>query len=89
VVYWSQNGRLLSQATALREVRSMSESNTQLKEGTAGNSASVGTELKECVVCGAVGLPERITNHDCDDFLDNQDVDSVDCDSLSDLRTND
>ena len=67
----------------------MSDSNRQIQEGTAGNSASLGTELKECVVCGAIGLPERITNHDCDDFLDCQDVDSVDCDSLSALETND
>jgi len=48
----------------------MSESDSQTKEGTAGNQASVDTELKECVVCGAVGLDERIKNHDCSDFLD-------------------
>jgi len=48
----------------------MSESDTQSKEGTAGDQASVGRELTECIVCGAVGLPERIANHDCDDFLD-------------------
>ena len=55
---------------ALREVRSMSESDSQPKEGTAGNQASVDTELKECVVCGAVGLPERSENHDCSDFFE-------------------
>jgi hypothetical protein len=26
------------------------------------------TELKECPVCGAVGLPERIEDHDCEAF---------------------
>lgn len=26
-------------------------------------------ELSECVVCGAVGLAERINNHDCEAFL--------------------
>jgi len=48
----------------------MSESDSQPKEGTANNQASVDTKLKECVVCGAVGLDERIENHDCSDFLD-------------------
>jgi len=76
VVYRSQNGRLLSQATALRELRSMSESNLQPKEGSASDPASGSTELKECIVCGAVGLPERITNHDCEDFLDHKDLQS-------------
>ena len=50
----------------------MSESDTQRKEGTATDLASGGTELKECMVCGAIGLPERITNHDCEDFLDHR-----------------
>jgi len=44
------------------------------KKGTASDPASGGTELKECLVCGAVGLPERITNHDCEDFLDHKDL---------------
>lgn len=30
----------------------------------------VGPELEECPVCGAVGLPERIEEHDCEDFRD-------------------
>ncbi len=30
---------------------------------------SVGPELEECSVCGAVGLPERIGEHDCEAFL--------------------
>ncbi|WP_382193792.1 hypothetical protein [Halorussus sp. GCM10023401] len=27
-----------------------------------------GTELTECPCCGAVGLPERIEDHDCQEF---------------------
>jgi len=27
------------------------------------------TQLEECPVCGAVGLPERIEDHDCRVFL--------------------
>jgi hypothetical protein len=27
------------------------------------------TELEECPVCGATGLPERIEDHDCQDFI--------------------
>lgn len=30
----------------------------------------LGPELEECMVCGAVGLPERIDDHDCQAFLD-------------------
>ena len=34
------------------------------------------TELKECPVCGAIGLAERIVEHDCQAFLDlNEGVD--------------
>jgi len=29
----------------------------------------LGPELRECPVCGAVGLPERIDDHDCQAFL--------------------
>ncbi|MDL0118816.1 hypothetical protein PNQ29_03535 [Halobacterium salinarum] len=32
----------------------------------------LGPELQECPVCGAVGLPERIEDHDCLAFLDQQ-----------------
>jgi hypothetical protein len=28
------------------------------------------TALRECPVCGAVGLPERITDHDCRPFVE-------------------
>ena len=30
---------------------------------------STDEELEECPVCGAVGLPERIEDHDCQTFL--------------------
>lgn len=30
----------------------------------------VGPELRECPVCGAVGLPERIEDHDCESYRD-------------------
>ncbi len=30
----------------------------------------VGPELEECPVCGAIGLPERIEEHDCEVFLE-------------------
>lgn len=29
----------------------------------------VGHQLEECPVCGAMGLPERIDDHDCEAFL--------------------
>jgi len=71
--YWSsatENGQALQRLTVvLVKPRTMSESNSQPKEGTASDPASGGTELKECIVCGAIGLPERISNHDCEDFL--------------------
>lgn len=31
-------------------------------------SDPVGPQLAECLVCGAVGLPERIEAHDCEAF---------------------
>jgi len=36
---------------------------------------SANTELHECPVCGAVGLPERIENHDCTGFIDWEEID--------------
>jgi len=30
------------------------------------------TELQECSVCGAIGLTERIIEHDCQAFLDHK-----------------
>lgn len=32
----------------------------------------VGPALEECPVCGAVGLPERIDDHDCQSFLERE-----------------
>lgn len=29
---------------------------------------TVGPELAECAVCGAIGLEERIEGHDCEAF---------------------
>jgi hypothetical protein len=28
----------------------------------------VGSPLAECPICGAIGLPERVANHDCRAF---------------------
>jgi hypothetical protein len=36
---------------------------------------SVGAELRECPVCGAVGLPERIDAHDCEAFREWKGID--------------
>ncbi len=54
----------------------MSGSDSQVTEEITGIHASVdtATALHECAICGAVGLPERIANHDCDDFLDHREV---------------
>ena len=34
----------------------------------------VGPTLKQCPVCGAVGLPERIRNHDCAAFCERRNI---------------
>jgi len=47
----------------------MSESDAQVTDEISGTRASVDPALAECVVCGAIGLPERIANHNCNDFL--------------------
>jgi len=53
----------------------MSESGSQVTDDIGGDMhASVDAALAECVVCGAVGLPERIANHDCNDFLSSEEV---------------
>lgn len=31
---------------------------------------SAGPELRECTVCGAVGLPKRIRDHDCQQYIE-------------------
>ena len=71
--YWSsatENGQALQRLTVvLVKPRTMSKSNSQPKEPTASESSSDRTELHECIVCGAVGLSERISNHDCENFL--------------------
>lgn len=35
--------------------------------------AVLGPQLQQCPNCGAVGLPERITEHDCTAFIARQD----------------
>lgn len=30
-------------------------------------------KLEECPDCGAIGLPERIENHDCEEFFERRD----------------
>lgn len=35
-------------------------------------SDPVGAELQQCETCGAVGLLERIDNHDCEAFAERQ-----------------
>jgi len=65
---------LMTPNPALRKARSMSKSNSNTNEPTAGNHANGSTELEECTVCCAVGLPERIQDHDCNDFLDHKEV---------------
>jgi len=69
------SGQALQRPTVvLVTPRTMSNSDILPKESTAGNQANVGSELKECPVCGAVGLPERIVEHDCDEFLDCKEI---------------
>ena len=52
----------------------MLDPGSQVDDDIGGTYASVDAGLTECVVCGAVGLPERIANHDCNDFLDCKEV---------------
>ena len=32
---------------------------------SADDRSAIGAELQECVVCGVIGLPERIEAHEC------------------------
>jgi len=50
--------------------RTMLETATKRLERVFANRDKSATELYKCPDCGAVGLPERIENHDCDDFLE-------------------
>ena len=52
----------------------MSEIGSRIPDDSGDTHTSVDAGLVECVVCGAVGLPERIANHDCSDFLDHKEV---------------
>lgn len=40
----------------------------RIDTGTDTEDDPLGAELEECGTCGAIGLPERVENHDCDDF---------------------
>lgn len=52
----------------------MSRSNLPRNESVAQDDqpAVLGPKLQECPVCGAIGLPERITDHDCQAFIERQ-----------------
>lgn len=47
----------------------MTNSERARQEPTEQADDYLGPELAECPVCGAVGLPERIEDHDCRTFL--------------------
>lgn len=49
--------------------RSMTESDSPRQEPVERDD-TLGPELQECPVCLAIGLPERIENHDCNTFLE-------------------
>jgi ribosomal protein L32 len=36
------------------------------------SDVETGPELQACPRCGAIGLPERIANHDCESFSERQ-----------------
>lgn len=48
----------------------MKTSDRTYQESTEQSDNQLGPELKECPVCSAVGLPERIKDHDCQSFLE-------------------
>lgn len=48
----------------------MKQSDCTYQESTEQPDNQLGPELKECPVCGAVGLPERIADHNCQLFLE-------------------
>jgi len=48
----------------------MQKSNKERYESVEQHDDQLRLELAECPVCGAVGLPERIENHDCQSFLE-------------------
>ncbi|MDL0138889.1 hypothetical protein PNP85_05165 [Halobacterium salinarum] len=48
----------------------MKPSDRTEQESVEQSNDQLGPELKECPVCGAVGLPERIDDHNCQSFLE-------------------
>ena len=70
-----QNGHWVFQhpLTALRYPRSMTQSDPTRQEPVVDDEQTVlGPPLCECPVCGAIGLPERIKDHDCQTFRDTE-----------------
>jgi len=51
----------------------MLETVTKRLERVFANRDEPATELHKCAECGAIGLTERIENHDCEDFLEARD----------------
>lgn len=47
----------------------MKPSDRTEQETVEQSNDQLGPELKECLACGAIGLPERIEDHDCQSFL--------------------
>ena len=66
--------RVVARSTALRWKRSMTQFEpTQQESIEQTNEHRSGiTELHECPVCGAIGLAERILEHDCEAFLEHK-----------------
>lgn len=70
-----ENGHWVFQhpLTALRYPRSMTQSDLRRQEPVVDDEQSeLGPPLCECPVCGAIGLPERIEDHDCQTFRDSR-----------------
>lgn len=49
----------------------------------------VGPALEECPVCGAVGLPKRIQQHDCAAFCERRDIPTPTSTAVADEATDD
>jgi hypothetical protein len=48
----------------------MTNSDRERQESVEQRDNYLGARLEECPVCGAIGLPERIEDHDCRAFLE-------------------
>lgn len=47
----------------------MKQSDRERQEVVEQHTDCLGPQLRECPVCGVVGLPERIKDHDCQAFI--------------------